>query len=130
MKKFKYQDKLDANTCDLSSCSERSREAFRWTFENITDQRNFSPVNLNDIRNDCTGWGLSFFESEEKAKVRFNEIKSNTPNFGKKVGDYISTGKLEVGDGISNDANRVGHFTHFEYDNIDLTTNFVVIAKI
>jgi len=90
MKKLKYQDKIDENTCDLSIYSERSREA----------------------------------------KVRFNEIKSNTPNFGKKVGNYISTGKLEIEDGVSDDANRVGHFTHFEYENIDLANKFVVITKI
>jgi hypothetical protein len=130
MKKFKYNDELHDNGCDLSQYSERSRNAFRWTFESITDPKNFLPVNINRVRDECIGWGLSFFESEETAKTRFNEIKSNTPNFGKKVGNFISNGKLEIEDGISDDANRHGHFTHFEYENIDLTTKFTVITKI
>lgn len=133
MPKLKYQEEIDNMECDLSGFSEEERTAFRWTFEDINDERNFRPRFLlkpDMKRNDCRGWGLSFFNTQESAKTRLIEIVGYRKNLYKKLGTHVATGDLVGADGISDEARSDGHFTHFEYQNVDLSVKFDIIEQI
>ncbi|MEZ4991863.1 MAG: hypothetical protein R2824_15690 [Saprospiraceae bacterium] len=133
MAKLKYHEEIDEIECDLVSFSEQQRIAFRWTFEHINDKRNFLPRFLlkpDMERNDCRGWGLSFFESRESAIRRLKELVKYRRNLYKKLGTHIASGDLVESDGISDQAHTNGHFTHFEYQNADLCGKFNIIEKI
>ena len=131
---FKYQSQIDQfNNCDLSSFSGQDRQAFRWVFADIQDQRNFLPrFLLNDtaVRDKCIGWALSFFETQEKAKNRLLRLTRNKENLFKKLGTHIATGQLATVDGISDACDELGHFSHFEYENINLNPRFTIVEQI
>jgi len=48
----------------------------------------------------------------------------------KKLGDHVAKGNLIKNDGLSDKEQDNGHFTHFEYEKIDLTLTFNVVEKI
>jgi len=130
---LKYQKEVDEMDCDFKGFVERERVAFRWTFENIDDQRNFLPRFLlqpKRERNDCIGWGLSFYTTQEAAKKRLIDIVGYRKNLYKKLGDHVAKGNLIKNDGLSDKEQDNGHFTHFEYEKIDLTLTFNVVEKI
>jgi len=133
MPKLKYQKEIDKMDCDLKGFIEQERSAFRWTFKDINDERNFLPRFLlkpDMQKNDCKGWGISFFDTQESAKKRLIEIVGYRKNLYKKLGDHIAKGNLVIEDGLSDKAHNNGHFTHFEYEKVDLSLAFNIIENI
>lgn len=132
MKALKYQTELNELDCDLSNFIEQAREAFRWVFEDIKDEKNFSPKYIldEDIEKDkCIGWGLSFFNTQKSAVQRLNKLTKNRAFLFKKLGTHIAQGNLDENDGISNKTERFGHFTLFEYKDVDLSNKFKIITQ-
>lgn len=135
MSNLKYQDDIDDLDCgcDLSGFSEQNREAFRWTFEEIEHPNNFKPVFAIDEkrkRNTCKGWGLSFFFSKASAIKRLKYLTANKPFLFKKLGTHVAQGKLDKEDGISDKKDNKGHFTHFDYKDVNLSPKFTIIEKV
>jgi len=133
MPNLKYQEEINKLDCDLNGFSEQKRTAFRWTFEDINDERNFLPRFLlkpNMEKTDCRGWGLSLFDTQESAKKRLKEIVGYRKFLYKKLGTHVANGNLVDEDGISDKAHKNGHFTHFEYENVDLSVKFNIIEEI
>ena len=133
MSELKYQEEINKMECDLNGFFEQGRIAFRWTFDDINNEKNFLPRFLlkpNMDRNDCRGWGLSFFDTQDSAKKRLKEIVGYRKNLYKKLGTHVATGNLEKTDGISDKAHNNGHFTHFEYQNVDLSVKFSIVEQI
>jgi hypothetical protein len=134
-KRLKYHSEIQGNNCGLLSFEEHSRRiAYRWVFENKEDPRNFLPTYAIDeqkLKNDqakgefsCTRWALSFFKSEIHAKERFETMMTKNSNIYKKLGTHIARGYLNAADGISDECDDVGHFNHFEYEEVALESKF------
>jgi hypothetical protein len=133
MKRLKYQDEIDKLETDFSDFKEQTRVSYRWTFEDISDYRNFLPrykLNPRPNDDDYRGWGLSFFYTKESAIKRMMEMKSTRKNIDKKLGTHVAKGTLTESDGISDSQNDKGHFTHFEYFDVFLQNNYTVICII
>jgi hypothetical protein len=131
---FKYATEISEFSCDLKGFEEYNlRTAFRWTFEDIEDDRNFKPRYLlrPDMQRDsCKGWALSFFESRDSCAKKINDMAKDKPNLYKKLGTHIANGQLNTEDGISDKSNNDGHFSHFEYENVILHQNFVIVESL
>jgi hypothetical protein len=78
----------------------------------------------------CIGWSLSFFETQEKAKTRLLRLTKNKEFIFKKLGTHIAVGQLVKNDGISDSSNDLGHFSHFEYEGINLESKFTIIEQV
>lgn len=133
MKRLKYQDEIDKLSPNFSDFKEQSRISYRWTFEDISDSRNFLPrYKLNPRPDDSNfiGWGLSFFSTKELAIKRMNELKVSRKNIDKKLGTHIAEGDLIETDGLSNSHQKDGHFTHLEYFDVTLEHKYDIICKI
>lgn len=133
MSELKYQEEINKMKCDLNEFYKQERIAFRWTFDDIKNEKNFRPRFLlkPDIkRNDCRGWGLSFFDTQDSAKKRLKEIVGYRKNLYKKLGTHVATGNLEKADGISDKAHNNGHFTLFEFQDVDLSLKFNIVDQI
>jgi hypothetical protein len=131
---LKYKSQVsEFENCDLDKCSEQDRQSFRWVFENINDARNFKPRFLLDEtipKTSCIGWALSFFETQEMAKKRLLGLTKNKELIFKKLGTHIAVGQLTKTDGISDNSNDLGHFSHFEYEDINLESKFKIIEQV
>lgn len=130
---LKFQKEIDAIGCNLSGFSPRDRQAWRWVFDDILHPNNFAPryqIGPPRAQDDCRGWGLSFFDNKESAKRRLMEIDQYRRRLHKKLGTHVASGELNKSDGISDDAHENGHFTHFEYKNVVLSSKFTVIEPI
>jgi hypothetical protein len=133
MQELKYKKKIDNCACDFDDFKERERTSYRWCFSEISDERNFLPKYLrkpDEEDDNCLGWGLSFFNTLEEGKQRLNEVVGLRTFLYKKLGDHIAIGELSKEDGISNKSDRTGHFTLFEYKNVDLSKKFEVVEKV
>lgn len=133
--KFKYQDFLnDFDECDLGSFISQEKDGYRWVYAPISDVRNFIPLyakpGYSGSKTECIGYALSMFANKNDAVERFKELISGKPNSYKKIGTHLSTGKITVSDGKSNSSNSKGHFSFFEFENVDLSTTFEVIEKL
>lgn len=130
---LKYKKIIEEFKCELSSFTEQERNAFRWVFEDINNTKNFLPPYIlpnNRKKNSCKGYSLSFFTSQIAAKNRLLEITRDKENLFKKLGNHIAVGKLDKTDGVSDSENSMGHFDHFEYENINLNPKFEVLEKV
>lgn len=127
---LKHKDQIERLGCNMDRFTERTRDAFCWTFEDINDPRNFVPRAMVVGRDNCTSWALSFFETQDQAKNRLDDITKNKRNLLKKLGTHIATGQLEPADGISEDCDGNGHFNHFEYEEVDFKSKFTVVLKV
>lgn len=133
MKRLKYQHEVDKIQFNFNGFEERERISFIYVFKDILDSRNFLPKYVRQINCDhdnCLGWSLSFFNSKEQAKNKIRKLASDKNYIYKKLGTHLGTGKLEINDGISNEPNSSGHFSHFEYEGIVLNKKFEVIESL
>lgn len=139
MKEMKYKlqiDTIQAETktnCTGETFLEEDRIAYRWTFDDINHPNNFVPraklVKGNE--NDCGGWALSFFTTEQLAIDRLNYFCSHKRHLYKKLGTHIAEGQIEKSDGVNGDFHpNNGHFSHFEYSGTDFSKKFSVKTKI
>ena len=113
------------------------REAYRWTFSEISHPQNFLPraliknnPRIEKSKMNCEGWSLSFYDTEENAINKFNYYLNFRPNIGKKLGTHLAKGILEQSDGYCGDVNQDGHFEFFESINCDLSTKFEIISEL
>ena len=130
---LKYKNEIQNFDCDLSKFKEIEREAFRWTFDDINDIRNFEPVYINDPKRKqetCVGFALSFYETKEAGIKKHQELTLNRPNLFKKLGTHISSGNLSKIDGIAGETDEVKHFDFFTYENVELKLKFTVLESI
>ena len=129
MKKLKYQEQIEKLDCNLSGFSEISYdEVFHWVFKDCDDS-SFYPVAVNNPnrRNNCLGWALSFFDTQENAKRRLLEIANHKKKIFKKLGTHIAKGSIIEADGVSNEPNNKGHFDLFEYKDVNLSSKFKIV---
>ena len=140
--RYKYLDDIkDITDCPPTSCTNKNMTAFRFVFEPNTDTenswKNFLPLkkifpqrtDLN--RNDnvkCSAYGLSFFDSENNAKIRYNQLIENHPNIYKNLGTHLAKVSTEQNDGVVKEIDNNGHFDLHEYENTNWSHKFEIIA--
>lgn len=130
---LKYEENV--KDCDLNGYIEHEdRIAFRYVFKDIEDERNFLPINVLNPENiekfGCPGWALSFYSDLNKAKKRYSTILSDRPKAYKKLGTYLANGILQKADGISNKEEDSGHYSHYEYIDVELKSKFSIIDEL
>lgn len=128
--KYKYQKEII--DCNLDDYHEReNRSAYRFVYKDIEEVKNFLPVNLVSPENSksysCIGWALSFFSDQDKAKRRYYALLKNKPMLYKKIGTHLAMGHIQKTDGVSNDEQSSGHFSHYEYIEVELKKSFVIL---
>ena len=137
MPKFKYEQEINAQPCDLTRFTERKdRKSYRWVFNDINDRRNFLPIYVLfpdriSKRYTCMGWAISLYETKKQARDRLEYLISNDPNIYLKLGTHTAEGIINEVDGQSCDASiadrTLGHFDHLEYCDIDLSSKFSIV---
>ena len=148
--KFRYCDDLEKLKvpCPPISYQPENRIAYRWIFENMHDERNFTPrfylAPPADIRKieaienptkrdkrKCSYLALSMFDSEKNALDSFNFHKENLgENVYLFLGTNIAVGELTVKDGVQELPNQEGHFNHHPTENHNYENRFIKIAKL
>ncbi len=124
------------------TCTENYKEmdiapAYRWTFSEITNVRNFLPraADPNNPRKEhvmkkCEGWSLSLFITQKQAEDRLRFYLDDKPNLNLVFGTHVAEGNIEKKDGLNGEPNNKGHFEHLEYDGIDLAKKFKIISQV
>jgi hypothetical protein len=105
-KELKYSNELALVEVANDSYAEMDLKAYRWTFININDSRNFRPraadpdnPERKSAANICIGWGLSFFKTEKQAIDKLKHFCLDKPNLHKKLGTHIAEGEIIKSDG-------------------------------
>lgn len=137
--KFKYKTELDyllSLGLTLPDLSEpKDKIAYRFIFKDIPE-KNHIPVYiqkprraLSDIEKSkatTSGYALSCFEEEDKAKEKFQLLASNFHNIKKTIGDSISVGTIVFSDGLISPADiNTTHFDLYEFSECNLSNTFV-----
>lgn len=126
-------NKLD--NCPPADTQERNGEGYRFVFDEIGDERNFLPVLvLNPKRQitqtqECSGYALSFFDTLENARRKYESLLRSHRNIGKTLGTYIASGWISNADGFVSPTNAGGHFNLFEFSGCDLSATFQIVDK-
>jgi len=142
VKNLKYHQLIannSLNNCPDNECNEMETDAFRWVYEDISNELNYLPTFLyNEKQNrpqrknstddmKCSMCALSFYVSQEKAKEAFVVL----PLRVREMLGYTHLGYIN----ISKDMGLVnfelnGHLDLFEYENIDLSGSFSIIGAL
>jgi len=121
--------------CPAEDFVEKETIAYRWVFDELNDVRNFMPQFLKQPKRFnhkppkmvCQSLGLSFFKTEEKARKKILFLKSQlTEKAYRNLGTKLAVGKLAPIFGLTNKANKDGHFTHYPYEDVDLKDFFTI----
>jgi hypothetical protein len=118
-----------------------NKPSFRWVFEDMAHEKNFSPVYSSPERLAADrqrgkltfkGWALSFFDTKKNAKTRLEYFTKGKPNLYKKLGTHIAEGVINSTDGITEiKCSEHGHFNHFENEGTDFYKGrFEIVDKI
>jgi hypothetical protein len=148
---YHYQNDYDklSTDCPPKSYKPNNLKAFRWVFENITDERNFQsqyekhtknpkpPKRYNDMNDldKCEAMALSMFISLEFARKRFFFLKNEQPhpmneNAFRFLGSQIAEGNITEQDGVNQEPDRKGHFNHHPVEHFDYKTRFKIIESL
>lgn len=134
-------------SCPPSNYAPQNRLAYRWVHQDINDSKNFTPRYYLAPRRDlekieslpleerkqkmCDMLALSMFETEEKAKHRFNTLRKF---IGRKIfqhlGTHIAQGCLKEKDGVCGPIDTVGHFEHHPISIDSYPSKFTILSKL
>jgi len=79
-------------------------------------------------RLNCIYHSLSLFISEEDAKKKFNSFSKN---IRKSIGyTHLAQSKIIENDGECTDTDDMGHFSFFEYKDVNLKDKFKIISTL
>jgi len=134
--------------CPPKNYKPKNMQVFRWVFNDMADERNFTPryflvpqTELEDLEKiadskikdtkKCAMFALSFFDSEQAAKDRFDYflIKSGKKIY-KRLGTQIAKCTISENDGLNEEPNEIGHFNHHPVKDNQYETRFTIISKL
>ena len=131
---YKYSDEVNGltesngNACFINY-SEKETIAYRWVFAPIEDPKNFIPIAKDEhtsLKKKCSGWALSFHETEDASKASWEHFINMKPNKYKKIGTHIAEGKIFKTDGKCSESDANLHFNLIEYKDVNPKTNFTI----
>lgn len=136
---MKYQSEMcKIVNCPPTNSTQDQQTAYRFVYDPMCD-KSFLPqgikepsrVDKADENIKCSFLALSFFNSEESAKKRYNKLKKQIKNINKILGSHIAEGTLNSNDGFRTKiCNRSGHFDYFEKKGINLIPNFKIVTDL
>jgi hypothetical protein len=138
---LKYSDAvLDLNDCPPVSCVDASREAYRFAFEDLSDERHLLPplkrkpkraLTWDHVRQ-CTGWALSFYVTEEDARNAYRIVVQTIglAKVRKEVGTHLAHWPIRHGDGLLTDVDENGHFDLHEHSSVDFGGRITTIGAL
>ena len=84
-----------------------------------------------DASRRCNSFGLSFFESAEKARQKWQILKLQIPNIEKIMGTHIYGGTIDRDHGlVTKPSQSSGHFTLFEFRCYSAISTLAMIGPI
>jgi len=127
-----------ADICPPTECTLKEIQAYRFTHEIITDERNFMPVYLKNPKrfNDksdldkCSGFAISLYQSEEQAITKYNNLRNIVQNISKTIGTHLAQGNIIKDHGVITPIDQEGHFDLHESEECNLHNEFVILKKI
>lgn len=130
MMDFKYKTEIDhllSLGFTLPDLSEpKDKTAYRFIFKDIPEKNHIPPYiqkprRALSYKATISGYALSCFEDEDKAKKKFQLLASNFHNIKKTIGDSISVGTITRADGMISPANiNTTHFDLYEFRECNL----------
>ncbi len=139
---FEYSDKFEnlSVKCPPDDYLPKNMTVFRWVFNEITDERNFKPLALQnpkrildfDDTTKCKSFALSVYNSEENAKKRFQFLKNTMGEKAyKTLGTNIASLNITEIDGVNEEPNaQTGHISHHLSKNHQYEKRFIIISTL
>jgi hypothetical protein len=136
---YKYEEKIsDLKESNGVNCYEsyveKDCEAYRFTFADINNEKNFLPtafdVTNNGARKRCSGYAVSLHETELSSEKAWNFLTSDKPNKFKKIGTHIAKGSLKKELGKCSKTDEYFHFNFAEYEGVKLEMHFKVVKQL
>lgn len=134
--KYKYQiEHLLSLGFTLPNLSKpNNKVAFRFIFKDKPAQNHIPQyikkprralTEIEKLKATTSGYALSCFEQESKAKSCFTSLAASIPQIRKTIGDSLSSGVITDLDGLISDVNvKTSHFDLYEYCQCNLSNNF------
>lgn len=125
-RKLKYQICIDKVVALGATMPElfvaNNKHSYRYVFSD-NQEKNHIPVCIANPKRILpkdvmtSGYALSCFGSEEKAKERYNALKQNFKMIVKTIGDALSEGTITDNDGmVTAEAEATTHFDFYEFE--------------
>lgn len=140
---FKYQQDIQnlnlSVSCPPSNYKSIEIQAFRFVFEEGSEKakNNFLPPlkitpkrQLNPDSKKCEGYALSLFNTQQKAKTFYGELRKRHPNIDKTLGTHLARGIFDKNDGVASEINNKGHFNFHEAEDTNLSQKFEIISHL
>lgn len=141
---FKYKQHIDSLLSlgiELPELiSPNDKHSYRYIFKDKPEKNHIPQYikkpqrALNEIERSTattSGYALSCFEQEEKAKAQFASLEANIRNIRKTIGDSLASGTISESDGLISIANAsTTHFDLYEYCTCDLSTTFKYLSDL
>ena len=137
--RFKHCDLIDAvPNCPVSDgATPQDCVAHHFVFDPITDERNFRPAKIKQpnraFRDDqkCKSCGLSMYPTEERARAMVHYLtKGHKKALPLELGTHIARAMLRAADGESTPTDTHGHYTFFEYVNVNACAKFRILGAL
>lgn len=141
--KYKYQNELDyyiqQGALIPALHDPKVKEAYRYVFANEPQKNHLPPHKLHpnrllqQIKNgnvDLSGFALSNLETKKEASAFYRYLCKICKNAKKQIGDSMSYGIINSGDGMITSTDSYGHFDLYESDSCDLASSFKIIQAL
>jgi len=139
--KLKYKEiiselQLD---CPPEEFIAKETKAYRWVLDKMENTSNFSPQYFKnpprfenkppDVK--CKSLGLSFFSTEQQARIRFNVLTARMlQSVRNKIGKNVAEGMIYEKDGLVDLPDKNGHYTLHPSTEENLFSQFEIIGKL
>lgn len=135
--RLKYESKISGlPDCPPVDCAGRQANLFRFVREDIQHPKNFQPPAVQNparmFRGDaacCSGYALSFFETPDVARSKYEGIKRRHPEVHELLGTHLAEVSIHPEDGLLTPA-RSRHVDLHEYEGVDLAPRATIVARL
>jgi hypothetical protein len=135
---LKYREAISGFAeCPPAGAEGQDREACRFVFGDINDQRNFLPVALispsrtfDGSHARCISHALSLWTTRETALEFYRQKAKGYRRFKKTIGTHLASGRIAADDGLATRPAASGHFSFFEASQVELKSKFQIIEPL
>lgn len=122
--------------CPPLACAGRRTSLFRFVRKDLDHPKNFQPPAVQDparkFRGDvacCSSYALSFFETVEAARSKYEGIRKRHPGIHELLGTHLAEVSIQKEDGLLTPA-KSRHVDLHEYEGIDLVPRARIVAQL
>lgn len=135
--KFQREYSQLIEQCPPQDYLNKNIESYRWVFDNIKNEENFRPLaKKNPARvlsmsekNVCKAHAISMFHTKDAAIKRFAFFRDGLlqDKAYRVLGTKLAKGNITKEHGVNSIIDKKGHFSHHQYDLVDLSVIFKII---